>query len=138
VIAGRSAWTGTVLFYPVSYSNGKALTPVNKVAQFNKELFKKYAKETATSGSGITMSTYEMPSDFPERAERDAYYAKVLNQSDTVEATLKVVSPAPGWFDRVFGRTPQPITLVLDMPDIPGDRVERGELVRLRVAGTEP
>ena len=26
VIAGRSAWTGTIVFYPVSYSNRKALT----------------------------------------------------------------------------------------------------------------
>jgi hypothetical protein len=77
-----------------------------------------------------------MPADYPERAERDAYFAKVLNQNDKVEVTLKVVSPAPaGWFDRVFGRSAQPITLVLAMPDIPGDRVERGELVRLRVAG---
>ena len=28
VIAGRSAWTGTVLFYPVSYSDERALTPI--------------------------------------------------------------------------------------------------------------
>jgi hypothetical protein len=136
VIGGRSAWTGTVLFYPVSYSNGKALTPVYKVAQFNEVLHKKYAKETASSShSGITMSRREMPDDFPERAERDAYYAKVLNQNDKVEVTLRVISPAPsGWFDRAFGTSVPPIALTLEMPDIPGDRVERGELVRLRTA----
>jgi hypothetical protein len=136
VIAGRSAWTGTVLFYPVSYSNGKALTPVRKVAEFNDELRKKYAKETVvSSGGGISMSKVEMPDDFPERAERSAYYAKVLNQNDKVEVTLRVVSPAPsGWIDRLFGAPVRPITLTLDMPDIPGDRVERGELVRLRTA----
>lgn len=140
VIAGRSAWTGTVLFYPVSYSNGKALTPVRNVAEFNDGLRKKYAKETVTSShSGISLSKVEMPKDFPERAERDAYYAKVLNQNDKVEVTLKVVSPAPsGWLDRVFGTPVQPITLTLDMPDIPGDRVERGELVRLRTAAAGP
>jgi hypothetical protein len=140
VIAGRSAWTGTVLFYPVSYSNGKALTPARKVSQFTEELWNKYAKETASSSnSGVTISKREMPADFPERAERDAYFAKVLNQNDKVEVTLKVVSPAPvGWLDRLLGRPVQPITLVADMPDIPGDRVERGELVRLRVAGTGP
>ena len=32
VIAGRSAWTGTVLFYPVSYSNEKALAPITRGA----------------------------------------------------------------------------------------------------------
>jgi hypothetical protein len=142
VIAGRSAWTGTVLFYPVSYSNGKALTPLRKVRDFNDELRKKYIKEstvTETSGgSGVTMKVDKIPDEFPEREERDAYYAKVINQNDKVEVTLKLVRPAPsGWLDRLLGAPVPPITLNLDMPDIPGTLVSRGELVRLRstVAG---
>jgi len=51
VIAGRSAWTGTVLFYPVSYGNDKALTPLRKVAAFNDALRKKYASEMGGSSN---------------------------------------------------------------------------------------
>ena len=51
VVAGRSAWTGTLLFYPVSYSNGKALTPVIKVRALNDALRKKYATEMGGSVS---------------------------------------------------------------------------------------
>jgi hypothetical protein len=142
VIAGRSAWTGTVLFYPVSYSNGKALTPVRKVREFNDELRKKYAKESVVSSgsaSGITMTIEKIPDDIPEQAEIEAYRAKVLNQNDKVEVTLKLISPAPsGWLDRMLSRPVPPNTLTLDMPDIPGDRVARGELVRLRTAATRP
>jgi hypothetical protein len=32
----------------------------------------------------------------------------------------------------VLGTLVEPVTLTLDMPDIPTDRVARGELVRLR------
>ena len=51
VIAGRSAWTGTVLFYPVSYSNEKALAPITQSGNFNDELRKKYASEMGGSSS---------------------------------------------------------------------------------------
>jgi len=142
VIAGRSAWTGTVLFYPVSYSNGKALTPVRKVREFNEELRKKYSKESvvsSSSASGVTMRLEKIPDDIPEQAEIEAFRAKVLNQNDKVEVTLKLISPAPsGWLDRMLSRPVPPNTLTLDMPDIPGDRVARGELVRLRTAATRP
>jgi len=132
VIAGRSAWTGTVLFYPVSYSNQKALTPVRKVAALNDELRKKYGREMGGSSS-ISVLQEKYP-NLPELADYDAYYAKVLNQNDQVEVTLKVIRPAPsGWLDRALGTQVQPVTLTLDMPDIPGDRT-RGELVRLRTA----
>jgi len=131
VIAGRSAWTGTVLFYPVSYSNDKALTPVRKVAAFNNELRKKYVNELG-GASSLSILREKLP-NLPEWAEQDAYQAKVLNQNDTVEATLRLIMPAPvGWLDRVLGTPVEPVTLGLGMPDIPGDRVARGELVRLR------
>jgi len=133
VIAGRRSWTGTVLFYPVSYSNGKALTPVHKVAAFNNELRKRYVTDMAGAGS-ISVLRDRLP-DLPELAELDAYDAKVLNQNDTIEVTLRVITPAPsGWLDRELGTLVQPTTFSLDMPDIPWDRVARGELVRLRTA----
>jgi hypothetical protein len=133
VIAGRSAWTGTVLFYPVSYSNGKSLTPVRKVTAFNNELRQKYASKMGDSSS-ISLLQAKYP-DLPEFADYDAFYAKVLNQNDKVEVALKLIRPAPsGWLDRALGTQVQPITLTLDMPDIPGERVSRGEVVRLQRA----
>lgn len=133
VIAGRSSWTGTVLFYPVSYSNGKALTPVQKIAELDDELRKKYATEMA-GASSISVLREKLP-NLPELAELDAYNAKVFNENDKVEVTLKVVSPAPsGWLDRALGTPVQPITFTLDMPDIPKDRMAHGELVRVRRA----
>jgi hypothetical protein len=133
VIAGRSAWTGTVLFYPVSYSNGKALTPIYKVGAFNDELRRKYATEM-DGASSISVLREKLP-NLPELAELDAYEAKLLNQNDKIEVTLKTATPAPrDWLDRALGTQVQPVTLTLEMPDIPGDRVARGELVRLRTA----
>jgi hypothetical protein len=130
VIAGRSAWTGTVLFYPVSYSNNdKSLTPVTKVAAFNNELRKRYATELGGSSS-LSILQEKLP-DLPEWAELAAYKATVLNKNDKVEATLKLLSPAPGgWLDRVLGAPVQPITLSLEMPNVSGELLET--LVRLR------
>jgi hypothetical protein len=57
----------------------------------------------------------------------------VLNRNDKVELAVKLVTPAPGgWLDRVLGTPVRPITLTLNMPDIPDGRIERGERVRLR------
>jgi hypothetical protein len=137
VIAGRSAWMGTVLFYPVSYSNEKALTPVRKVAAFNNELRKKYANEMG-GASSLSILREKLP-NLPEWAEQDAYDAKVLNQNDKVEATLRPMTPKPaGWLDRIFGTEVGPVRLGLEMPDIPGDRIARGELVRLQSLTTQP
>jgi hypothetical protein len=136
VIAGRSAWTGTVLFYPVSYSNDKALTPVRKVAAFNDELRKKYASEMG-GASSISVLRAKLP-DLPELAELDAFVAKVLNQNDKVEVTLKLIRPVQsGWLERALGTPVEPVALTLDMPDIPADRVARGEPVRLRTAAAK-
>jgi len=135
VIAGRTAWTGTVLFYPVSYSNGKALTPVAKVRNFNEELRKKYATEME-GFSSLSKLREKLP-DLPEWAEQEAYYAKVVNRNEKVELTLKLISPAPsGWLDRVFGAPAQPVKLTLDVPDIPEQLLQQknSDLVRLRSA----
>jgi hypothetical protein len=135
VIPGRSAWTGTILFYPVSYSNGKALTPVVKVRDHNDAIRKKYATEMGGSSS-ISVLRDKLP-DAPELAELDAYGAKVLNQNDRAELTLTLVTPAArSWLDRALAPSVQPIPLTLNMPDIPEGRVERGERVRLRSAAT--
>jgi hypothetical protein len=132
VIPGRSAWTGTVLFYPVSYSNGKSLTPVVKVAAFNEALRKKYAEEMGGSSS-ISILREKLP-NLPELAELDAYSAKVLNKNDKVEVSLKLVSPAPStWLDRLLGAPVRPVTLTLEMPNVSGQRLEN-DLVRLRSA----
>jgi hypothetical protein len=137
VIAGRSAWTGTVLFYPVSYGNDdKALTPLRKVAAFNDALRKKYASEMGGS-SNLNVLREKRP-DLPEFAELDAYRAKVLNQNDEVAVTLKLIRPAPsGWVDRTLGSQVEPIALTLNMPDIPTDRVVRGDPVRLRTGAAK-
>jgi hypothetical protein len=134
VIAGRTAWTGTVLFYPVSYSNGKSLTPVAKVRTFNEELRKKYASEMGDSSS-FSKLREKLP-DLPEWAEQEAFYAKVVSRNEKVEATLTPISPAPsGWLDRLLGAPAQPITLALEMPDIAeAYLVNQKELVRLRPA----
>jgi hypothetical protein len=137
VIAGRTAWTGTVLFYPVSYSNGKALTPKRKVDAFNDELREKFASEM-DGVSSLSVLREKRP-NLPEWAEQDAYEAKVFNQNDKVEVTLKLIGPAPGgWLDSALGKPVQPIPLTLDVPDIPGDRIAKGELVRLRSAVIQP
>jgi hypothetical protein len=136
VIAGRSAWTGTVLFYPVSYGNDKALTPLRKVAAFNDALRKKYASELGGS-SNLNILREKRP-DLPEFAELDAYLAKVLSQNDQVVVTLKLVRPAAGgWLDRTLGTPGEPISLTLNMPDIPVDRVVRGDPVRLRTVAAK-
>src|SRR5262245_42808893 len=133
VISGRSAWTGTVLFYPVSYGNDKALTPLRKVAAFNDAMRKKYASEMGGS-SNLNVLREKRP-DLPEFAELDAYVAKVLSQNDQVVVTLKLIRPAAsGWLDRTLGTSVEPISLTLNMPDIPVDRVVRGDPVRLRTA----
>ena len=134
VIAGHSAWSGTVLFYPSSYSNGKALTPVVKVRELNDAMRKKYAAEMG-GASSISVLREKLP-NAPELAELDAYTTKLLNQNDTVELTLKLVSPrARSWLDAV---TASPVAIAVTMPEIPEFRVERGELVRLRAETAAP
>ena len=137
VIAGRSGWTGTLLFYPVSYSNEKSLTPVRQIAALNDDLRKRYASEME-GRSSISVLREKRP-DLPEFADYDAYGAKVLNGSDKVELALKLIRPpSTSWLDRVLGTQVQPITLTLNMPDISDYQMGRGELVRLRTATARP
>jgi hypothetical protein len=135
VIAGRSAWRGTIVFYPVSYSNGKALTPEGQLRDFYDEmnkLRKKYESELGVNINVLSQLREKVP-NLPEWAELDAYQAKVLNQKDTVEVTLKLVRPAPsGWFDRVLDVPVPPITLTLEAPSFWSRSLEAGELVRVR------
>ena len=131
VVPGRSAWTGTVLFYPVSYSNGKALTPIAQFRGILEEARKTTppVEQTSSEGGGVTVTATK----YPASAELDAYRAKVLSQNDKVEATLRLVRPAPsGLLERLLGSQVPPTRITLDMPGIPVSRVVRGELVRLR------
>jgi hypothetical protein len=112
VVAGRSAWTGTILFYPVSYSNENALTPLVKVQ----------AKADELRAQNANLE------------QLNAYNETVITQNANVEVTLKLVAPQPSnWLDRALTAPVPPITLTLAMPDIP-DRRLSGELVRLRSA----
>ena len=133
VVAGRSAWRGTVVFYPVSYSNGKALTPVSKIRDFNQEMDKKYRTEMTSAGVVTFRDLREKFPNLPEFAEYDAYVARVLDKNGKVEMTLRLVSPPPsGWLDRVLDAQVQPITLTLQTPDFDPSNVGAGELVRVR------
>jgi len=140
VVAGRSAWRGTIVFYPVSYSNGKALTPEGELRAFYDrldELRKKYETELGGNISTLAQLREKVP-NLPEWAEQDAYKAKVLNKNDKVEVTMRLVRPAPsGWLDRVL-EVPVPlITLMLEAPNFWSVNVEAGELVRVRSVSPE-
>jgi|KBSSwiStaDraftv2_1062776.scaffolds.fasta_scaffold16054_1 hypothetical protein len=140
VVAGRSAWRGTIVFYPVSYSNGKALTSEGQLNGFYdqlNDLRKKY--ETELGGYITTLAQLrERVPNLPEWVEQDAYKAKVLNKNDKVEVTLKLVRPAPsGWLDRLLEAPVPPITLTLEAPNFWSVNVEAGELVRVRSVSPE-
>jgi hypothetical protein len=138
VIAGRSAWRGTVIFYPVSYSNGMALTPITKIRAFNQAMDRKYATEMASAGAVRFSQLREKFPNLPEFAELDAYQARVLNQNGKIDVTLRLVGPPPGgWLDRLLDAPLQPITLTLQAPDFDSSNVGAGELVRVRLVNPE-
>jgi hypothetical protein len=141
VVPGRSTWTGTVLFYPVSYSNGKALTPAIEVRKFYDALREKYATELQKADTSGLVNLREKRPDLIELAADlaagDEYQAKVANSGDKVELTLKLVQPAPsGWLDRLFSTSVEPIALTVNVPDLSKYSMQRGERVRLRRAAT--
>jgi len=136
VVAGRSSWTGTVLFYPVSYSDARALTPISKIRDFYQALRTKYPTEWAEAGSPVELR--KKRPDIPEIVEADGFYARALEPNGKAEITLKLISPAPSdWLDRVLGARVPPITLTFEMPDITESVLLNGETVRLRRLGTE-
>src|SRR5262245_28762855 len=131
VLAGRTAWRGTVVFYPISYSNGKSLTPVGKVREFNDMLRTKYATEMG-GASSISVLREKLP-NLPELAELDAYYAKVVEPDGKAEMTLKLIGPAPGnWLDRALDAPIPPIRFTLQTPALHMPDLLKGEPVRLR------
>jgi len=130
VVAGRAAWTGTVLFYPVSYSDERALTPIMKIREFYQAMRVKYAKEM---GDVVSMDPLrkKLP-DLPEWADSDAFEARVFTSNGNADVTLKLISPAPsGWLDRTFSTPAAPVTLTLEIPNF-GERMAQNEVVRLR------
>jgi hypothetical protein len=134
VVAGRSAWRGTIVFYPVSYSNGKALTPITKIRTFNQEMDKKYRTEMTAAGVVTFRDLREKYPNLPEFAEYDAYVAMVLDKDGKVEVTLRLVGPPPsGWLDRLLDVPISPITLTLQAPAFDSRNVGAGELVRVRL-----
>jgi len=131
VIAGRSSWTGTVLFYPVSYSDERVLTPIAQVREFYDAMRTKYAKEME-GGSNIVVLRAKHP-DLPEFADVDAFDAKVVQPKGKADVTIRLVVPAPhGWIDRALAAQVPPITLTFQMPDVYVPSMLDGELVRLR------
>jgi hypothetical protein len=137
VVAGRSAWRGTIVFYPVSYSNGKALTPVGQLQLRGgfydrlDELRKKYKTELGGDIDTLDQLREKVP-NLPEWAEEAAYQAKVLNKKDKIEVTLTLLRPAPsGWLDRLLEVPVPPITLTLEAPNFWWRNLEAGELVRV-------
>jgi hypothetical protein len=134
VVAGRAAWTGTVLFYPVSYSDERALTPIMKIREFYQAMRVKYAKEM---GDVVSMDPLRKKHpDLPEWADSDAFEARVFTSNGKADVTLKLISPAPsGWLDRTFSTPVAPVTLTLEVPNF-GEPMAQNEVVRLRtVAG---
>ena len=136
VIAGRSAWTGTALFYPVSYSDERALTPIVKIREFYQAMRVKYAKEMGDVVS-IGPLREKLP-NLPEWADSDAFDARVLTSKSQAEVTLKLITAAPsGWLDRVLHVPVRPITLTFEVPDF-GESMSENELVRVRTVAGGP
>jgi hypothetical protein len=136
VIAGRSAWTGTVLFYPVSYSDARVLTPIAQIREFYAAMRTKYAKEM-DGASSISVLRDKHP-NLPEFADADAFEAKVVEPKGKADVTLSLIVPAPsGWLDRALAPQVPPITLTFQMPDVSVPSMLDGELVRLRRVSPE-
>src|SRR5262245_25422194 len=119
VIAGRSAWRGTIVFHPTSYSDARAFASATAYVSFRKQVEQEYAneiKEVDDKWRDLNELSKKSP-DLPEFAELDAYLARVFEKDNTTEVTLTLVQPPPSsWLDRVFDVPVPPITLTLGAP----------------------
>jgi hypothetical protein len=129
VIAGRSAWAGTILFYPVTYSNEKALAPAGELQQKIMALRDKHGSLVE-----LEKKLREKNEKMPELDELDAYREKVLVSDGTVDITVKLLSPEPnGWLDRALGAPVPPVALTLQLPGV-GENHLTSHVIRLRSA----
>jgi hypothetical protein len=132
VIAGRSAWRGTIVFFPVSYSDPRAFASATAYANFYKQVEQKYAKEIKEVDEkwrDLDELRKKSP-DLPEFAEPDAHLARVFEKGNTTEVTLTLVQPPPsGWLDRVFDVPVPSITLTLEAPS---SKLHQGERLQVR------
>ena len=129
VVAGRSAWTGTILFYPVSYSNEKALAPAGELQQKIMAL-----RDKRGNLGELEKKLREKNEKMPELDELDAYRERVLVPDGTVDITVKLPSPAPsGWLDRALNLPVPPVTLTLELPGVGEHHLTR-HVIRLRSA----
>jgi hypothetical protein len=130
VVAGRSAWAGTILFYPVSYSNEKALAPAGELQQKIMALRDKHGSLVE-----LERKLREQNETMPELEELEAYRKNhVLVSEGTVDMTLKLHSPAPvGWLDHALNVPVPPVTLNLELPGV-GDQHLTRNVIRLRPA----
>jgi hypothetical protein len=129
VIAGRSAWAGTILFYPVTYSNEKALAPAGELQQKIMALRDKHGSLVE-----LEKKLREKNEKMPELDELDAYREKVLVSDGTVDITVKLLSPEPnGWLDRALDAPVPPVALTLQLPGV-GENHLTSHVIRLRSA----
>jgi len=129
VIAGRSAWAGTILFYPVTYSNEKALAPAGELQQKIIALRDKHGNLAE-----LEKKLREKNEKMPELDELDAYREKVLVSDGTVDITVKLLSPQPnGWLDRALDAPVPPVALTLQLPGVGENHLTR-HVIRLRSA----
>jgi len=129
VIAGRSAWAGTILFYPVTYSNEKALAPAGELQQKIMALRDKHGSLVE-----LEKKLREKNEKMPELDELDAYREKVLVSDGTVDIRVKLLSPVPsGWLDRALDIPVPPVALTLELPGVGENHLTR-HIIRLRSA----
>jgi hypothetical protein len=100
------------------------------------------APATVISATALVFSGFSLWESSLKQADLSVYvtgvvaYERDLTADEYIQPAggfeVLAVPITTGWLDRALGTPVEPVTLTLNMPDIPGDRVARGELVRLR------